>query len=353
MRTAADLAAAADRAGLRLDWVEPVPVAGGGTELAAGMSFDDPWAAARLLSDLAEQDASDPFVQAWAYEMLASTAQDLGESVGPTVSPELRDAVARTVHGNVQHWVKFVPEPLEKFQSARTTMRTRQGDCDCHARLVYALLRTLGVPVQLIYFEGTEPGTGKVVPVHAVCIAEDSDGAWQWVETTIPASYGEDPHDALSRLRAEGVLPSSADPLAHVEGLGAPFGVVTASDVQHRKDQVNASVEATDVDVVNCAHLDAGTLSAWNLFLVSWRTFYADEPGFFSAGAQGRQVADYVDELAQWQAKLKAAGCSLTGAPLPAQSQDDVAGTIKLVAIAAVAVAGAFAVYEVARTVRR
>lgn len=351
MRTAADLQAAAARSGLRVDWIEPVPVAGGGTELAAGMSFDDPWASARLLVDLSEQDAADPVVQAWAYEMLSATAEAIGEDSGPTILPELRDATARTIAANVQHAIRFVPEPLEKFQSARTTMRTGQGDCDCHARLVYALLRAIGVPVEFVFFEGDEPSTGKVVPVHAVVRAQDSDGTWQWVETTIGAEYGEEPHRALDRLRALGLGPS-ADPLAHVSGIDGPFGFVTPGDVQARKDQVNAAVEATDVDVVHCKTLDAGTLSAWNLFLVAWRKFYGNEPGFFSAGAQGRQVADYVDQLAGWQDKLKADGCTLTGAPLPAQPQDDVSGTIKVVAIAAAVVAGALVVREIVKAVR-
>jgi hypothetical protein len=346
MRSAASLAAAAERSGLHLTSIEEVPTSGGGTELSAQMTFDDPWAAARLLVELAEEDAADPVVRAWALDILDAAAGAIGEPSGPSVSPELRDAAARTIHASVKDQIRFVHEPQETFQSARVTIESKAGDCDDHARLVYALARVLNIPPELIFFEEQEQ------PIHVVARMQDSDGAWQWSETTIDADYGEDPHAALDRLRATGA-DVGADPFSHVTGMSGPFGFVTPSDVQARKDQVNAEVEATDVDVVNCTKLDSGTLSAWNLFLVAWRTFYGDEPGFFSAGAQGRQVADYVDQLAEWQKRLTAAGCTLTAAPLPKQAQDDVSGTIKVVAIGAAVVAGAFALVEVVKLLPR
>lgn len=351
MRTPSDLIAAAQSAGLDVTGIELVPIAGGGHAYSARMTFEDPWAAARLLTELAAEDAGDPVVRAWAQEIAEATADAIGETEGPSVSGALRDAIAQALHANVQAQIRFVHEPVETFQSARVTMQVGEGDCDDHARLLYALAGALSIPVEMTFFE--EEDDGQMVPAHAVVRMQDSDGTWQWAETTIDAEYGEEPHEALARLMPD----DGANPLSHVGGgsgaIAGPFGFVTPSDVQARKDQVNAEVEATDVDVVNCKTLDGGTISAWNLFLVAWREFYADEPGFFSAGAQGRQVADYVDQLAQWQTRLKAAGCSLTAAPLPAQPQDDVAGTIKTVAIAAAVVAGAVAAYEVVKTVRR
>lgn len=337
MRTASDLLEAAERAGLDVTGIELVPVAGGGSALAARMTFEDPWAAARLLTELSGEDAGDPVVRAWAQEIAEATAEALGSPIGPTVSGELRDAWARALHANVQEQILFVHEPIETFQSARVTMQVGEGDCDDHARLLYALAAALAIPVELTFFEEDEDGVA--VPAHAVVRMQDADGTWQWAETTIDADYGEAPHDALERLMPD----DGANPLSHVAGgISGPFGFVTPGDVQARKDQVSAEIEATDVDAVNCKTLDAGTLSGWNLFLVAWRQFYGDEPGFFNAGAQGRQVADYVDQLAGWQTRLKAAGCTLTGAPLPAQPQDDLASTIKVVAIAAAIAAGAY-----------
>jgi hypothetical protein len=339
MRTAAELYAAADRAGLEVTSIEQVPTAGGGTELAANMSFDDPWAAARLLTDLAEEDASDPVVRAWALEILDAAAEWIGEPAGPTISPELRDAAARTIHASVQADIRFVHEPKETFQSARVTIESKAGDCDDHARLVYALARVLDIPPELVFFEQQEQ------PIHVVARMQDADGTFQWAETTIAADYGEDPHEALARLN----LGAAADPLSHMQGIGGPLGFVTASDVQARKDQVNAQVDADDADVVNCAKLDSGTVSAWNLFVSGWRSFYADEPSFWNAGGQGRQVADYVDQLEKWEAKLKAAGCTVTSAPIPTQSGDATSSAIKTVAIGAAVVAVAFAAVEVVR----
>lgn len=354
MRTAADLADAADRAGLTLDWVEEVPIAGGGTELAGHMTFTDPWAAARLLVDLSEQDASDPFVQAWAYEMLGSTADAIGLPQGPTVTPELRDAVAETIQNNVRDQILFVHEPLEKFQSARTTMRTRQGDCDCHARLVFALARALGIPTEIVFFEGWDETEQAMVPVHAVTRLQDSAGNWQWAETTIPAAYGEEPFAALERVGAE--LAPEQNPFVGVQGIGGMLGFVTPSDVQSRKDELNATVDSIDADVVNCAAkpgsaLDTGTLSAWNEFLATWRTFYAVEVGFFNAGGQARQASDYADQILKWQTKL-AAVCPLTAPQLAAEPVGNVLSAVKLVVVGASIVAVALAVREVAKVGR-
>lgn len=222
MRTADDLALAAAASGLNVSTLELVPVSGGGTEIAARLTFDDPWAAARLLLQLSEEDASDPTVRAWALDMLRATADAIGEP-GPTVTPELRDATARTIHANVQSLIHFVHEPLETFQSARVTMQTEAGDCDDQARLVYALARAAAVPVELVFFEEDDQ------PIHVVARMQDADGIWQWAETTIDADYGEDPHEALARLRLEG----GADPFARSMGApGSPtHNIATPADV--------------------------------------------------------------------------------------------------------------------------
>lgn len=346
MRTRADLQAAAAGAGLVIDAIEAVPVAGGGTALATRMTFTDPWSAADLLFTLAEEDAGDPIVRAWSLEILTATADELGLALGPTITPELRDAYARALHANVQTYVKFVHEPVETFQSARVTMQTGAGDCDDHARLLYALAVAGNLPAKLVFFEQDDQ------PVHVVAQLEDADGTWQWAETTIDAAYGEEPHDALARL--DGQLDDANNPLSHAaQPIAGPWGFVTPGDVQARKDQVAAEIASTDTDAVNCGKLDSGTLSAWNLFVVGWQDFYADAPNLFNAGSQGRQVADYVDQLDTWQSKLTALGCTMSAAPLPKQTDSGIGSTITLVAVAAAVVAGAYAVVEVMKVVPR
>ena len=89
-RTTTDLARVAKRAGLQIVNVERVPVAGGApgeTTLASRMRFEDPWAAARLLDALADEDAGDPVVRAWSLDMLRHAIPARTMS-GPTVEPE-------------------------------------------------------------------------------------------------------------------------------------------------------------------------------------------------------------------------------------------------------------------------
>ncbi len=259
MRTEASLRAAAARAGLRIDSIEAVPVAGGGTELAARMSFDDPWAAARLLFDLSDEDASDPIVRAWSLAILKATAAEIGESAGPTISPRLRDAFARAIHANVQAHVKFVHEPEETFQASRVTMATGAGDCDDHARLVYALATAGHIPAQLVFFEEPDGSAlptilfpGATQPVHVVAMLEDSGGTWQWAETTIEADYGEEPHEALARLGDE--LGPDSNPFA--QSMGAPSGwanLATPLDVMAYRRMWNPYVVGTANAALACA----------------------------------------------------------------------------------------------------
>lgn len=338
---------------MRVESIERVPVAGGGTELSARMTFHDPWDAAGLLVDGAAEDAADPVVQAWAYDILAQTADAIGDPGGPRVSPALRDAAARAIQANVQQWIRFVHEPLEKFQAARVTMRTREGDCDCQARLVAALAGALGIPWDLVFFEGWDPVAGQNVPIHAVTKLQDSGGTWQWAETTLAADYGEEPYAALARL---GDLPDDQNPFAGsapaaASGIGV-LGVVMPSDVQTRKDELNSVIDSIDADVVNCKALDAGSVAAWNEFVAAWRGFYAREPGFFTAGAQARQASDFDDQIGQWQDKLTAAGCGLSAPHVTKEPETNLVTLATILGISAAVVAGALAVREVARASR-
>jgi hypothetical protein len=341
MRDRADLEGAAQRAGLTIRQIETLP---DGT-IASRMVFEDPWAAARLLAELTDQDADDPVVRGWALEILGAVADALGESdAGPTLSPELLAAFVRALHYNVQTQIRFRHEKKETFQSARETMRVGAGDCDDHARLLIALARSAGVDAQLVFFDEDDQ------PSHAVGLLRDASG-WWWAETTIDARFGEAPLDALGRLQGEGVdLGANPFEQGAVQGIGsAPWGFVTAGDVRTRKDELNATVESLDADVVHCAALDGATLGAWNEFVASWRTFYGDDPSWWDAGAQGRQAGDYADQILDWQNRL-AAVCKLSAPKLPAQAgPQDLYSVVKVVAIAGAVVAGAFALRDVTR----
>jgi transglutaminase-like putative cysteine protease len=206
MRTADDLRRVARRAGLSIVGIERVPAAGGGTTLSARMRFRDPWAAARLLKALADEDAADPVVRAWALDILrAAVATTRPSNDGPTLPARAMRAFNRSAHRSVQHAIRFVREPRETFQSARVTMQSGAGDCDDHARLLHALAKSIGGHSRLVFF------ATQGQPVH-VCdelldpFDSGKGGVWRWAETTVPAAYGEHPRAAFLRLRAAGKL---------------------------------------------------------------------------------------------------------------------------------------------------
>jgi hypothetical protein len=332
-RTIEDLQRAADLAGAVLLGTEEVQLRDGSWTLAGHFGFEDPWAAARLLCILAEEDASDPVVAAWAAHILEQTADENG--LAPD-DPELADLFAEAVHANVKRFVRFAPEEGERFQSARTTMIEGVGDCDCHARLEHALVRSQGLPSQIVFFEDD----GE--PVHAVDTIGTTDGM-QWAETTIDADFGEHPQEAYARLGLD-----TRPDIGGVADIGGTWGFVTPSDVASRKTELDASVKATDADVAQCTTLDQGTRGAWTAFVKAWGTFMADEPGWFSSGAQGRQASEYADELRQWQERL-APRCTLSAPVVP--DEGGLTPIVKIVAVAVSVVAGAVVAGKVADVV--
>lgn len=275
MRTEADLRGAAAAHGLSVTALERVPMPGdpSSTTLATRMTFDDPWAAARLLYELAQEDAADPVVRAWALDLQAAASRWLGEPIGsPTRSSALVDELARTIHGNVQEQILFIHEPKETFQSARVTMATQAGDCDDHARLVYALARAAGLKAKLIFLED------DAQPVHVVAQIEDSRG-YQWAETTIDAEYGEPPLQAYARLKQDVARGLAADPFAK-NGMGF-LAIVTPGDVLAFRKTWDPYVTGVAKAAVACAdeqdakvagsgddrRLDSGSIMAlWNAY---------------------------------------------------------------------------------------
>jgi hypothetical protein len=198
MRSASELREAGARAGLVLEELAPLVLPGGQSTLAGRFTFEDPWAAADLLADLSEEDASDPAVRAWALALLRAAALASGYAMGgPAIPPALADAFLRTVHANVQGQIRFVREKRETFQAAPVTMALGAGDCDDHARLVHALVRSVLLPSRLYFYAKDEQ------PVHVVARVGLPR---QWAETTIPAEFGEEPFAAYRRLVAAGLL---------------------------------------------------------------------------------------------------------------------------------------------------
>lgn len=354
MRTAGDLRRAAAGTGARLEQVERVRMPGGRSTLAARFSYADPWAAARLLKNLSDEDATDPVVHAWSRAILAATAAARGERLGsPELSEGLERAYARAIHRNVQRHIKFTPEPGETFQSARETMELGAGDCDCHARLVYALGRAGGLRAALGFFDVD----GE--PVH---VAAKLGPRLEWAETTIPARFGEHPHAALRRLKASGRRRRARTDIGAIYGLGFSTGSthddVVALQAQLAKQQTDISAA-----VVGCSRLDASTKNEWYALarrVVPWVSMDPDDTTLADGAALGKEMNAY-------GLKLQAAGCAnvpqgvaLPAAPAPSRGLLDALTTeaapvleaVKWVSVAAAVVVAGLAARDVAHVFR-
>lgn len=353
MRTELALRNLASKRGMRVEWIEMVPISPGSAELVitSKLSFDDPWDAARFLVDSADEDAAEePEVRAWSLAILKHTAQAIGEdTAGPSITPRLLDAYVRELHRNVQSQIKFVHEDKETFQSAGTTMRLGAGDCDDHARLLRALARAGNVKGEMVFFSKDDQ------PIHVVNKLRDSRGL-RWAETTVAARFGENPYKALRRIG-----PSDANhPLSHTgggqSGMGSPLlRFVTAADAATYKRQLDATVRSMSLDAEDCA-TTAGTrmtqskYTAWAAFAEAWRTFLLDEPHWYNAAAQYDKADDFARQIADWQADL-AKLCTLSAPSI--QAPPDVTGeafsTVKVVAVVAAIVAAGAAVRSLAK----
>jgi hypothetical protein len=149
----------------------------------------DGWGAARLLVALGAEDRSSEWARELAAEIRRSAPSD--------------EAFARAIVAFVKAHLRFVREApgAEVFQSGPYSMLSGEGDCEDHARLVYALAMAGGLPARFAFLH---KGGG---PTHAVAqLIVDREP--RWAETTIDAELGEHPIDAGRRL---GILQSRGD----------------------------------------------------------------------------------------------------------------------------------------------
>lgn len=173
--------------------VRPDPARGG------FYSVDCPSFAARaeLVSALAWRDAlHDGAVRALAMGLAYPLADKRPESL------------ARCIHRAVRDRVHYVGEAGDIIQDPIATWDFAMGDCDCHARLVLALLRSLGVECELVGFTSgrtaMRPNPAGPEIQHAVACWQRAPGEFIWLETTLPdAEFGEHPIAAAERLFAD------------------------------------------------------------------------------------------------------------------------------------------------------
>ena len=198
----------------------------------------DGWAAARLLAELSREDLADG-----RAAPLIEIAEELRRA-----HPNAED-FARAVHAFVMRFVRFERERGEIFQHPAVTLATGVGDCECHSRLVAALLRAGGVPARLALFG--RKGAWTTVersgnPRHVTAQARVGS-QWRWLETTIRgARFGEEPVSSAIRTRAAraDVAPNYGKVI--IMGADKSFGVEGGTNYRGRVEIPNHFPPATD-----------------------------------------------------------------------------------------------------------
>lgn len=161
-----------------------------GRRAVAHVVCPDGWGAARFLLAQSIADSRTAAARILALEIRRGARSE--------------EDFARAVFRYVQDRVQFVREPGEVFARADYTLASGGGDCDDHARVVYALLRAGGLPARLNFlFQRGDRG-----PRHVVAQALLSRWGWTWLETTAAAEFGEHPYKAALRL---GIIGSRND----------------------------------------------------------------------------------------------------------------------------------------------
>ena len=148
-------------------------------EVAYHVELPSHRAKVELLGDLATWDARLP-----AVRRLAELA-----SAGARTPAEAAAAMQRYV----QDRVRFAGEIGEVFSPALHTLAIGAGDCDDSARVLAAMMRSMGLRARL----QTLPEDGAPLHVAAQALV---GGRWTWYETTLRARPGEHPVDAARRL---------------------------------------------------------------------------------------------------------------------------------------------------------
>jgi hypothetical protein len=131
-------------------------------------------------------------------------------------------------------------------------------------------------------------------------------------------------------------------------GVGA---IVTSTDVVRLQQDVLAQANALDRCVVGCiSKLQKGDLANWGSMIKRATDFSNEDPSTLFAAAQVDAGQAIQRDLLPWYDLLTQAGCS--GVPFkptpPPSTTDAIAALVKPAAIAAVAIAGAYAIGKIA-----
>ena len=146
-----------------------------------------------------DEGARNPNVRAWALAAVNG-------------APDRDDAAqASAIYEAVKQNIKFRGEYSETVQTPLLTLQLRAGDCDDHATLLAALLRSIGIPAR---FETVATDESREF-THVFCLAGIRRGgrivAWMPLDTTVPAAYPGWKPPVTTREKVWGGLGQLAD----------------------------------------------------------------------------------------------------------------------------------------------
>jgi hypothetical protein len=237
-----------------------------GPRVIGSVMCPDGWGAARMLLAAAAEDAQTAGARDLALELRAGAPSD--------------EAFARAVFDHVRAGVAFVREPGEVFGSSSYTLALGGGDCDDHARIVYALLRAGGLPARLAFlFKSRRAG-----PSHVVAQAY-AGGAWRWLETTIAARFDEHPIAAARRLGLLGargdVAAEGVETMTEKDLPPVPAGLL----VRSTPEELAQDVEALGALGFMCGGVPSSPIEP--RFRAAVYAFQATRPGLDADGLIG------------------------------------------------------------------
>ncbi len=125
-------------------------------------------------------------------------------------------------------------------------------------------------------------------------------------------------------------------------------------DIVDLQTRLLTGLNDTDASVKACAKLDAATAAGWASFYALASGFCKEPAAWLNTGQQADVGQNYENSLIAWQHKLSAV-CPLRGVPYEQpgdKGKEDLSGTIKWVIAGLGVVAVAYAVGEIASTIR-
>lgn len=232
----------------------------------------DGWAAARLLLASAIEDSQTAVARDIALGLRRESRTDL--------------EFAANVHEYVKRTVRFFREPGETFTNTGYTLGMGGGDCDDHARAVYALAAAGGLGVAMAFLHhGDAAAADRRGPTHAVAQL-CAGGACHWAETTVDARLGEHPFAAADRL---GLLGARGD-------LAKEVRIMTERDLRPVPagfdGRTSPAQLALDVQALGALGLCTGnpTHAGDAAFRGAVRTFQIGHPPLWDDGLIGPQT---------------------------------------------------------------